>query len=64
MLSINAVPLVLKKEYPGYVLNAVLGPVMATAMFLVIEGWASCEAVDRAWMRHRSRPWGLWVSWI
>jgi len=56
--SINAIPLVLKKEHPGYVLNAVLGPVLATAMYLVIEGVASCEEVDRAWMRHRSAPMG------
>ena len=56
--SIHAVPLVLKKEYPGYVLNAVLGPVLATAMFLLIEGLGDCEAVDRAWMRHRHAPMG------
>lgn len=58
VLSIKAVPLVLKKEYPGYVLNAVLGPVLATAMFLIAEGVASCEDVDRAWMNHRSAPMG------
>jgi len=58
VLSIKAVPLVLKKEYPGYVLNAVLGPVLATAMFLVAEGVASCEDVDRAWMNQRSAPMG------
>lgn len=56
--SINAVPLVLKKEYPGYVLNALLGPVMATAMYLLIEGLGSCEEVDRAWMCHRRAPMG------
>jgi 3-hydroxyacyl-CoA dehydrogenase len=56
--SIKAVPLVLKKDYPGYVLNAVLGPVLATAMLLVIESVASCEEVDRAWMTHRSAPMG------
>jgi 3-hydroxybutyryl-CoA dehydrogenase len=56
--SINAVPLVLKKEYPGYVLNAVLGPVLTTALFLLAEGVADCEQVDRAWMQHRSAPMG------
>jgi len=56
--SINAIPLVLKKDYPGYVLNAVLGPVLATAMFLMTEDNASCEDVDRAWMSHRSAPMG------
>ena len=56
--SIHAVPLVLNTEYPGYVLNAVLGPVLATAMFLLIEGLGDREAVDRAWMRHRCAPMG------
>ena len=56
--SLDAVPLVLKKEYPGYVLNAVLGPVLATAMMLVADGVASAEAVDRAWMINRSAPMG------
>jgi enoyl-CoA hydratase/3-hydroxyacyl-CoA dehydrogenase len=56
--STHAEPLVLNKEYRGYVLNAVLGPVLGTAMFLLIEGLGECEAVDRAWMRHRHAPMG------
>jgi enoyl-CoA hydratase / 3-hydroxyacyl-CoA dehydrogenase len=56
--SINAVPLVLKKEHPGYVLNAILGPVLATAMMLVAEGRGTVEQVDRAWMHYRSAPMG------
>lgn len=57
VLSMNAVPLVLKKEYPGYVLNAMLGPVLGTAMYLLVHG-ATCEEVDSAWMRRRSAPMG------
>jgi len=53
VLSTNNVPLVLKKENRGYVLNAMIGPVLATAMMLVIEGAVSKEDVDRAWMLHR-----------
>ena len=56
--AINSVPLVLKKEYPGYVLNAILGPVLGTAMMLVAADLGSVEEVDRAWMRHRSAPMG------
>ena len=56
--SIKAVPLVLNKEYPGYVLNALLGPVLATAMHLVVEDRGSFEDVDRAWMLHRAAPMG------
>ena len=35
-----------------------LGPVLATAMFLLAEGVANCEQIDRAWMQHRSAPMG------
>ena len=56
--SINAIPLVLKKEHPGYVLNAILGPILGTAMKLVSEGLGSAEEVDRAWMRLRRAPVG------
>lgn len=62
VLSTKLVPLVLKKESPGYVLNALIGPVVTTAMMLVIEGVACKEDVDRAWMLHRRAtvgPFGL-----
>lgn len=58
VVSIRGVPLVLKKENSGYVLNAMLGPVLTTAKMLVIEGVASKEDVDRAWMIHRRAPIG------
>lgn len=56
--SINAVPLVLHKEHPGYVLNAILGPVFATAMMLVADGVGTVEQVDRAWMHRWSAGMG------
>lgn len=56
--SLNCVPLVLKHENRGYVLNALIGPVVTTALLLVIEGIASKEDVDRAWMLHRRAPMG------
>ena len=42
VLSTKLVPLVLHRENPGYVLNALLGPVVTTAMLLVQLscGWA------------------------
>lgn len=58
VLSTNGVPLVLRKEYPGYVLNAMLGPVLGAALTLVTSGIASREDIDRAWMRHRNAPIG------
>ena len=60
--SLKGSPLVLKKEYPGYVLNAVLGAVLTTAQAMVVEGVASPEDVDRAWMSSRTAligPFGL-----
>lgn len=56
--STGGVPLVLKKEYPGYVLNAILGPVLGTALALVIDGVAAHEEIDRSWMLNRRASMG------
>ena len=56
--STSGVPLVLKKEHPGYVLNAMLGPLLRAALALVVTGAASREDVDRAWMQERRAPMG------
>jgi 3-hydroxybutyryl-CoA dehydrogenase len=56
--SIGGEPLVLKKEHPGYVLNAMLGPLLTAAMVLVAEGLCTIEQVDRAWMLQRRAPMG------
>jgi len=58
VLSLGGIPLVLKKEHPGYVFNAMIGPLNMMAMNLVIEGHASPEEVDRAWMFYRKAPMG------
>lgn len=62
VLSLNAVPLILKKETPGYVLNAMLGPVLATSMLLCQSGNATVTEIDRAWMSQqvvKIGPFGL-----
>jgi 3-hydroxybutyryl-CoA dehydrogenase len=56
--SLKGLPLVLKREHRGYVFNAMIGPLLTTAMVLVIEGLATREAVDRAWMARRQAPMG------
>jgi 3-hydroxybutyryl-CoA dehydrogenase len=56
--SLRSVPLVLKHENRGYVLNALIGPLVSAALMLVIEGASSKEDVDRAWMLHRKAPMG------
>ncbi len=47
---IGQIPLVLKKESPAYVMNALLGAMHKTALKLVWRGVASVEDVDRAVM--------------
>ena len=62
VLSINALPLVLKKETRGYVLNAMLGPVLTTSMLLYQSGNATVAEIDRAWMNKqvvKIGPFGL-----
>lgn len=47
--SINGHPLVLKKESPGYALNAMLGGLFRQSMLMVVEGLYSIEEIDGAW---------------
>jgi 3-hydroxybutyryl-CoA dehydrogenase len=56
--SLGAVPLILQKEHPGYVFNAMNGPVLRSAVQLVLDERASQEDVDRAWMSDRKAPMG------
>jgi len=56
--SLKLVPMVLRKEYPGYVMNSLLQSILMTANALVVEGLASVEDVDRAYMIHLKAPMG------
>ncbi|HBD94295.1 MAG: hypothetical protein A2015_05130 [Spirochaetes bacterium GWF1_31_7] len=47
---IKLIPLVLKKENPGYIYNTILNSIMDSSIKLVIKGVAEIEDVDRAWM--------------
>ena len=62
--TINQVPLVLKKEFPGYVSNAIIGAMCDKAVQIaLVEKIASIEDVDRAVMIHIDSaigPFGLW----
>lgn len=56
---IKQVPLVFKKEYPGYVANAVFGAMNDVAIRIaLVEKVASVEDVDRAVMLHFGMPSG------
>lgn len=47
---IGQVPLVLKKEHAGYVMNSILGAINDAAFNLLNDGVASAEDTDRAFM--------------
>jgi 3-hydroxybutyryl-CoA dehydrogenase len=56
--SLGCFALKLEKEYPGYVLNSLLGPLLATAMNLVADGHFNKISVDKAWMGFMQAPMG------
>lgn len=47
---LNQIPVVIQKETPFYVFNAMLGVIFDTAGMLVAQGKTSIEDVDRSWM--------------
>jgi len=47
---IGQIPIVLHKESPGYVFNAMLNAVLVSALALAVNSIASVEEIDRAWM--------------
>ncbi len=55
---LGGVSLVLKKENKGYVFNAMIGPVLTAAMLQVIDGAATVQEVDKAWMKRTGSPLG------
>ena len=52
------VPIVLKKEKAGYVLNSLLVPLLNAAAGLLIGGYADVETVDRTWRIATGAPAG------
>jgi 3-hydroxybutyryl-CoA dehydrogenase len=49
-LRLNQIPVVVKKENPGYIFNTMLSAILGAAGQLVIHGVSSVEDVDRSWM--------------
>lgn len=58
VLSLGGVPLVLRREHRGYVVNGLIGALTSTALQMHVRGEATAESLDRAWMLHRSAPIG------
>ena len=56
--SIKMVPIVLKKEQHGYIMNALLVPLLNAAMALWANGVADPHTIDKDWMLSNGAPLG------
>ena len=54
--NINMVPLKLKKEQPGYILNSMLVPFLSAAEALLANDVADFETIDKTWMLATGAP--------
>ena len=56
--AIGMVPILVKKEVPGYVLNSLLNPFLNAGMQLWIGDYATPETIDKTWMLGTGSPYG------
>lgn len=56
--DIGMIPLLLKKEQPGYILNSMLVPFLASAEALLANEVADVQTIDRTWMLATGSPLG------
>ncbi len=56
--AIGMVPIELKKEQPGYVLNSLLVPFLDAAGLLLVDGIADPEMIDKTWRIATGAPLG------
>ena len=56
--KIGMVPLQLKKEQPGYILNSMLVPFLNAAEMLYAKGVADPETIDKTWVLATGAPFG------
>jgi len=59
---IGMVPIELRKEQPGYVVNSIQVPYLQAAQALVVNGVADAETVDTAWRTATGAPHGPFQS--
>ncbi len=55
---IGQIPIICRKENPGYIFNTMLGALNTAAVSLAANGIASIEDIDRAWMGVMKMPVG------
>lgn len=56
--DISMIPLRLKKEQPGYILNSMLVPFLNSAQALFVNGVADPQTIDTTWMMATGAPLG------
>ena len=56
--AIGMIPLQLKKEQPGYILNSLLVPFLNSAQALLAKGVADPETIDKTWQLGTGAPLG------
>jgi 3-hydroxyacyl-CoA dehydrogenase len=56
--AIGMIPLQLKKEQPGYILNSLLVPFLSAAQVLLAKEVADPETIDKTWMLATGAPFG------
>src|SRR5699024_8448980 len=59
--SIGMVPLHVKKEHPGYLLNSLLVPFLTAGQGLWANGIADQETIDKTWMIATGAPLGTFA---
>ena len=56
--SMGMIPMKLKKEKAGYILNSMLVPFLMSAQELLADGIADVETIDKTWMLSTGAPFG------
>lgn len=56
--AIKMMPVVLHKENPGYLMNAMLIPLLSSALYLWASGVADYQTIDKDWMNSSGAPMG------
>lgn len=51
-------PVVMKREKSGYVLNSIFAPLMGAAVELLLGGFADVETIDATWRTATGSPYG------
>ena len=60
--ALGMIPLQLKKEQPGYILNSLLVPFLNSAQALLATGVADPETIDKTWQLGTGAPLGPFAS--